>query len=448
MLASLVPGLRDVRAPLAAGYLWMIVAWIAFEPAVPEREAAEGVLASIYRVSDVLSAVGVGVALSFAAYLLGSLSASTLTPLLRRLFPRAWSRSTDQDVSVPRAPLSPQAEAALSLVVRNTRDQVMSSLALTDWDPDRFLAERTGRRLFSAKDAANPHAVGRAGHALIDELLNRDAPVAYAGPGSMEPVDVDAQRDLMLARAVLQDLDIVAQTRLLGRDQELYAEVDRNRAAVELRLAVIPPLLCLAIAVGARSSPWLLTVLAGLGAILCWGLFRDAIRSETVANQILLQSMEDRRFRSPTLERWETQAAAEAGRGQPELLRLTAANAAVALRAALRSLVTAGVSEPALALDARNQVDKAKESVRRVATLFPSEVADKADRTVQLLVEVAEGWVSAMQGHGPASHDAHELLDRAQDLLAGFQVEARDVVQRANAPDSPETQPDESKPPS
>ncbi len=279
MLASLVPGLRDVRAPLAAGYLWMIVAWIAFEPAVPEREAAEGVLASIYRVSDVLSAVGVGVALSFAAYLLGSLSASTLTPLLRRLFPRAWSRSTDQDVSVPRAPLSPQAEAALSLVVRNTRDQVMSSLALTDWDPDRFLAERTGRRLFSAKDAANPHAVGRAGHALIDELLNRDAPVAYAGPGSMEPVDVDAQRDLMLARAVLQDLDIVAQTRLLGRDQELYAEVDRNRAAVELRLAVIPPLLCLAIAVGARSSPWLLTVLAGLGAILCWGLFRDAIRS-------------------------------------------------------------------------------------------------------------------------------------------------------------------------
>ena len=171
-------------------------------------------------------------------------------------------------------------------------------------------------------------------------------------------------------------------------------------------------------------------------------------RSETVANQILLQSMEDRRFRSPTLERWETQAAAEAGRGQPELLRLTAANAAVALRAALRSLVTAGVSEPALALDARNQVDKAKESVRRVATLFPSEVADKADRTVQLLVEVAEGWVSAMQGHGPASHDAHELLDRAQDLLAGFQVEARDVVQRANAPDSPETQPDESKPPS
>ena len=89
MLASLLPGLREVRAPLAAGYLWLVVAWVVLEPVVPQRAEASGVVASLYRAGDILSVLGVGVALSFAAYLLGSLSSSTLTPLLRRLFPPA-----------------------------------------------------------------------------------------------------------------------------------------------------------------------------------------------------------------------------------------------------------------------------------------------------------------------------------------------------------------------
>ena len=75
MLASLLPGLRDVRAPLAAGYLWLVACWLTLEPSVPERADAHGVVASLYRADDVLSVVGLGLVLAFAAYLLGSLSA-------------------------------------------------------------------------------------------------------------------------------------------------------------------------------------------------------------------------------------------------------------------------------------------------------------------------------------------------------------------------------------
>jgi hypothetical protein len=87
LLAGLLSGLREVRAPLAAGYLWLVAAWVVLEPVVPVRAEASGVVESLYRASDVLSVLGLGIALSFAAYILGSISSSTLTPLLRRFSP-------------------------------------------------------------------------------------------------------------------------------------------------------------------------------------------------------------------------------------------------------------------------------------------------------------------------------------------------------------------------
>jgi hypothetical protein len=71
----------------AAGYLWLVAAWVVLEPVVPVRAEASGVVGSLYRASDVLSVLGLGIALSFAAYILGSISSSALTPLLRRFFP-------------------------------------------------------------------------------------------------------------------------------------------------------------------------------------------------------------------------------------------------------------------------------------------------------------------------------------------------------------------------
>src|SRR5690349_21598259 len=73
MLASLLPGLRDVRAPLAAGFIWMVAVWFLLEPHWPEGDTG-GVVGSANRLLANLSLLGQGVVLSFTAYVLGSFS--------------------------------------------------------------------------------------------------------------------------------------------------------------------------------------------------------------------------------------------------------------------------------------------------------------------------------------------------------------------------------------
>jgi hypothetical protein len=247
-------------------------------------------------------------------------------------------------------------------------------------------------------------------------------------------MEIEPTPAALLSRAVLDDLDVVATTRLLGRDQELYAEVDRNRSGVQLRLAVIPPLLALAIAVGAKSDPWLCALLVSITAIFEYGLFKDAVRSEKQANQILLQSIEDRRVRSPTLERWESEAANQASKTRPELLQPTAEDAVVALQRAAASLQDVGRSEPSLASYARRQVDLAQEPITRVTQLFPQPVVQVGQEALRLLTEVADDWLAVIDGHGPPGDDPHERLTHAQRLTEDFQVRAREAVRNAAAP--------------
>lgn len=457
MLASLLPGLRDVRAPLAAGYLWLVAAWVVFEPALPERTTAKGAVASLYRGGGVLSVLGRGIALSFAAYLLGSLSSNTLTPRLRRFLPKAWGASDrfDRWMTAPRVSLSPQARAALDQVVRPSQEQLTSSLALSGRGPDEFLKEflddqlddqlieepekdprvkRSSRRRVwrgvlervrrSARDkrAGYVGGGGRAGPVLGWDTQSED-PKAFFN----QRID---RREAILAWAVLQDLKVVATTRLLGHDQALYSAVDRHRAEVEFRLAVIPPLLVLVISLGARADLWLLALLALLGVILARGLFGNAVESERTANEILLDSMADRRVRSPTLERLETQAAAKASQSDPGRMRTAAKDAVVALQGAAGFLEEAGRSEPALANRARRQIDVAQESVDQVSQLFPAPVARTAEQTLRRLREVADAWVGVMEGRGPIGFDTEARLQDAQKLLGDFQAQARAEVER------------------
>jgi hypothetical protein len=37
LLASLLPGLRDLRVPLAAGLMWLVVLWLSFYPDLPTK---------------------------------------------------------------------------------------------------------------------------------------------------------------------------------------------------------------------------------------------------------------------------------------------------------------------------------------------------------------------------------------------------------------------------
>jgi hypothetical protein len=86
MIASLLPGLRDLRAPLAAGYLLLMAAYIWLAPRLPETaDSATGLIADVYAVARL---VGVAVSLaaaSFVAYMLGIVSIGILSPVLNRV---------------------------------------------------------------------------------------------------------------------------------------------------------------------------------------------------------------------------------------------------------------------------------------------------------------------------------------------------------------------------
>jgi len=72
ILANVMPGVRALRAPLAAGLLLLLVAWICFEDGVPAHPT-QGIWASVKRLEPLVSTVGTVGLLTFGAYVVGSL---------------------------------------------------------------------------------------------------------------------------------------------------------------------------------------------------------------------------------------------------------------------------------------------------------------------------------------------------------------------------------------
>src|SRR5512132_4174038 len=73
LLASVIPGLRAIRAPLIAGYLWLLVAWLHFDPSPGFRDET-GVVAEFVDLADTIGRIATAAGVTVGAYLLGSLS--------------------------------------------------------------------------------------------------------------------------------------------------------------------------------------------------------------------------------------------------------------------------------------------------------------------------------------------------------------------------------------
>ena len=69
MLASLLPGLREVRTPLAVGYLWFFNFWLWFGDDLPRQvsDTDSPVVQQVFELSDLLGKGITVAAISFAA---------------------------------------------------------------------------------------------------------------------------------------------------------------------------------------------------------------------------------------------------------------------------------------------------------------------------------------------------------------------------------------------
>src|SRR5688572_18576909 len=82
ILANALPGFRDLRGPVIAGYLWLLVIWATFTPDLSSRPSG-GFAAEAYDLGQDIGRVPALVALSVAAYLIGSLSLELVQALAR-----------------------------------------------------------------------------------------------------------------------------------------------------------------------------------------------------------------------------------------------------------------------------------------------------------------------------------------------------------------------------
>lgn len=264
MLANLLPGLRQLRAPLAAGYLWLVAAWLEFAAVIPlPKEVSTGVFKDVYEIGGAIGPSAATAAASFAAYIVGVLSVQATTmalPVLRRKREIAGRRHWG--LVMPSA-------AGIEALREAVKDQLARRY---DTDPElKKLLEKTRESCGELRELTDPD--------VRRTLLN---------------VRIDVDR---YAEKLKQDLPLIPYRMLAEeKDHKIYSEFDRLRAEAEFRAAVALPLAVIVAVVAWRTSPWwaLALVVPALLAL-------EAARATTAATDVLAESIRARPCDSPVL---------------------------------------------------------------------------------------------------------------------------------------------------
>jgi hypothetical protein len=347
MLANLLPGLRDLRAPLAAGYLWLAAGWLYLAPQLPaSANDAKGVMKDIYRVVDASDPITIAASLTFAAYMLGILSTGFLTrpvrlaaglPLfiLRDMLmavllailnglSRRWPITETKLINfssrwiIPlrvRVSKSPSIRAQ-NLVVRRIANRIMEDGEYRD----TFLIQLRQKRLnriISEPFAQGSHALRQFDDfcLLLDnpsveknqkanEIVGRltkyinEGYKGYAEGLVQSVVDVQRHGD-----EILGELELVPE-RLVGDSPPRYERWDRLRGEAEFRQAVVPPLGAIIWALLARGVfNWPFALLLMVPPLL---ILLQGINKEKEAYSQLIQAFEADVIRADVTDRLTT----------------------------------------------------------------------------------------------------------------------------------------------
>jgi hypothetical protein len=327
-LANLLPGLRELRAPLAAGYAALLAVFVWAGGRLPSSDQPAGALSDLQDAADKLGAGPTLAILSFVAYLLGSLIADAATAFFKRvgrsitqrgrrsltdLAVRECERAIAADPSYPG--LAAVTASAVGLTTRGSREDPwdapfvlrgLTALRETRWGWTQRLGERTAQLSRGVADDRLPGWLRwwKSWTVVTPSQLYPETKWATkwrtrerpAGELRGDVVDVLSRA---LADATYKELDMVG-TRLIGDQSELYGAVDRLRSEAELRQAVTFPLEALALGLIYRGV-WVAGVPLLVGAACLPAQGRRRIKA---ANDLLAESLLLERVKAPTLERF------------------------------------------------------------------------------------------------------------------------------------------------
>ncbi|MGI5135834.1 hypothetical protein [Streptomyces sp. CA-106110] len=279
MLASLLPGLRDLRTPLTVGYLWLICAWLWFHDVLPKRGTARGAIADLYDLDRILPPATSLAALTFIAYFLGSIVELDIAAARwldwASLNRTAWEAVADRF----RILVRPRLEGE-----QVTMQDARYRAAVAAWH--RTIPGRTAKRvtLVMHLDGVLGPSEYRVGTTRAPEL----------------PVDKATIRQLpAIAIATLyalwDELPDLA-TRLLIERPAVFDRYDRLLAEASIRINMFLPVVALVTTLALRAS-WLWW----LGLIACAALLYQGLVQRSRALAVVLDSVATRLIESPTM---------------------------------------------------------------------------------------------------------------------------------------------------
>ncbi|WP_157544977.1 hypothetical protein [Microtetraspora fusca] len=299
MLNELLPGVREVRTPLATGYIWIFFIWLIWGRSLPDAVTATGLLKDLYGAVHALNPVAIGIAASFMAYLVGCLS------------------TTLSDISVDRLNSYTSLEARLKRAMRRRRNSQ---------DPDRLngkiralyqkrekspvqnrLREALHIRLEPHREAIAKHVYENTSSYRISKLRSRFRHPSRSHylrnlSGDFDADFVEAIEQLIVddyVEDLNRDLTLVP-ARLLGNDPELYSAYDRLQAEAQFRIAISLPISFVITALAIINHPIWLALLVLPVALFLTGMQRRSESAGILAEAILVGRVE-----SPVFARFE-----------------------------------------------------------------------------------------------------------------------------------------------
>jgi hypothetical protein len=237
--------------------MWLLFMWLIVAPDLDTRPHSR-VGGSIYDLAQDVERVGVVAAVSVAAYLIGAVSGE-LADVLRRAGNKLW-------------------QARLGPTFMVTAEEEIRRLWGSEQVKERYEAALSNIET-AAPDMPGPDLPQRFAKELTDRAI---------------AADDEAVRELGLPA-----------TLLVGKQPQLFAEVDRLRAEGELRLAVVPPLAATTVLLAVLQTPPWEHLLWFVALLAVFPLYFQGIRREQDSKKLIADAIDVGQIEAPSLTKFD-----------------------------------------------------------------------------------------------------------------------------------------------
>jgi hypothetical protein len=229
VFASILPGLRHIRAPIAAGFLWLLGIWLLVAAHIPAKHEATGGLRTLIDLGDKVGRVPLGSVAIFAAYIVGTAAAQFFGRISGEL-----ARFVQFVGGFPPFETQGIVSNDPGILFTGTAESSIKAAAGERLGETRRWALAAG---VDADDIVN----------LTTEFSDRDDWMVFQSETPRQWDKWDFLIDQAQKRSAYE-FELLA-ARLMTTQPETFAELDRHRAEAELRYQLVFPLMFVDIAI-------------------------------------------------------------------------------------------------------------------------------------------------------------------------------------------------------